>query len=151
MWVFSILNCSRWSQLILIDLIYLRVNFQFCQGILNETGYHLNQDFTISLLEDDLDDKSGIFLKVGKNIITWNNASIAFEIRKIESIFNGLCHVILPLNLSSPGIRYPFFFQTNVQHLHCSSLHSASHGGRRPEIKMFDTLCLYLYTTTATS
>ena len=54
-------------------------------------------------------------LIVGFNNVKWKDNIIKFEVRQVETIFSGLCHVILLSEVSSKaGDRYIFKLTTNV-------------------------------------
>ena len=66
-----------------------------------------------------LEDENGVGpktpLNIGMNKIFWHGKNRVFDVREIPTIFSGLCHVILPHNVSSdPGDRFTFEFFSNV-------------------------------------
>ena len=66
-----------------------------------------------------LEDENGVGqktpLNIGMNDIFWHGKNRVFDVREIPTIFSGLCHVILPHNVSSePGDRFTFQFFSNV-------------------------------------
>ena len=66
-------------------------------------------------MEDELGEGPKTSLKIGKNVIYWHRKERIFDVLEISTIYNGLCHVILPRNVSSdPGDRFPFEFFSNT-------------------------------------
>ena len=66
-----------------------------------------------------LEDENGVGqktpLNIGMNDIFWHGKNRVFDVREIPTIFSGLCHVILPHNVSSdPGDSFTFEFFSNV-------------------------------------
>ena len=54
-------------------------------------------------------------MSTGINNINWKGKSLTYDIIQIETIFNGLCHAILPQNVSlEPGDRYIISIHSNI-------------------------------------
>ena len=69
----------------------------------------------IQLLEDENGDEGKTPLKIGMNTIFWHGKNRVFDVREVPTIFSGLCHVILPHDVSSePGDRFTFEFFSNI-------------------------------------
>ena len=78
-----------------------------------ESVYQLNKDYTISISSDDY---SGVtYFNVGTNEIKWKGKLLTYEVKEVESIFDGLCQTIWPKNvLLEPGDRYHIYVHSNL-------------------------------------
>ena len=68
----------------------------------------------ISYLEDGVE-YFYTFFNVGTNEIKWKGKSLTYEVKEVESIFDGLCQTIWPKNvLLEPGDRYNIYVHSNL-------------------------------------
>ena len=73
----------------------------------------MNKDYTISI---DSDDSSGVtYFDAGTNEIKWKGKSLTYEVKEVETIYNGLCPTIWPKDvLLEPGDRYTISVHSNL-------------------------------------
>ena len=85
----------------------------FIQEIFYDSVYRLNKDYTISISSDDSSGRT--YFGVGTNEITWKGKSLTYEVKQVESIYDGLCQTIWPENvLLQPGDRYTIHVHSNL-------------------------------------